>query len=334
MEIMSRDYYDILGVGRNADPAAITKAYRKLAKKYHPDVNKAADAARKFGEVQQAYDVLKDPQKRKLYDQYGHAGVEAGAGAGGGPGGPQGFNPFGDGSGSFRRSYSGPGGFTFTTDAGDMSELFEQMFGSRGGPFGAGPGRARGGPRAQARTRAGENLRHTITVPFQTAALGGTVGIELSGPSGSQKLDVKIPPGTNHGGKLRLRGKGYPSTSGGPPGDLIVTIKSAAHPVFTRDGLNLQLEVPITLDEAVFGATVEIPTLTGRATLKIPPRTTGGKKLRLRGAGVTNAKGQTGDLLAVVRIDIPEKLTDEQADLLQQLQGKLPNPRENLDGWK
>ncbi len=328
MKCMARDYYDILGVARSAEPAEITKAYRRLAKKYHPDVNKSQDATDKFGEVQKAYDILKDPQKRKLYDQYGHAGVEADASAGAGA---QGFDPFG-GSGSFRRSYSGPGGFTFTTDAGDMSELFEQMFGGRGGfarqrgssPFGG----------AQASPRKPEPLRHTVTVPFQTAAQGGTVAITLSGPSGKQNLDVKIPPGTDNGAKLRLRGKGHPAPNGEPPGDLILTVRSAEHPVFRRDGLNLLLEVPIALDEAVFGATVEIPTLSGRATLKIPPRTAGGKKLRLRGAGITDAKGNAGDLLAIVQIDIPEQLTDEQTEWLKPLQGQMPNPRENLDGWK
>jgi len=344
---MPRDYYDILGVSRSADADQIKKAYRRLAKKYHPDVNKDPAAEQKFRELQQAYDVLKDPEKRKLYDQYGHAGVEAGAGGGPGAGGgfgAGGFNPFEGGAGRRRTSNTGPGGFSFRFEEGgeSLNDLFETMFGGRRtstrGPGGmGGPGTMGGmgghaGPGARPQTR-GEDLRHTVTVPFETAARGGTMPLRLAGPNGTQEIDVKIPKATSDGAKLRVRGKGHPSPTGGPAGDLILTVHVQKHPWFERDGLDLHVEVPISIDEAVFGATVEVPTLDGRADLKVPPNTGGGKRLRLRGAGLESPGGQTGDLIVTLRIDIPVNLSDEQRKLFEQLSGTLPDPRRNAP-WR
>ena len=313
---MPRDYYDILGVSRKADETAIKKAYRKLAKQYHPDVNQDADAKSKFAEVQEAYDVLSDEKKRKLYDQFGHAGVN------GGPD-PRG----GGGTGSWRTTNAGPGGFGFTgqsTNAEGMEDLFSQFFGGGGG-FGA-----RSAGRTQRAHTRGQDFEHQVTVPFDTAARGGTVSLRLNTGGGTQTIDVKVPKGTADGNKLRVRGKGHPSPTGGKSGDLILTVKVAPHPWFRRNGLNLEVDLPISITEAAFGAGIDVPTLNGRATLKVPAGSGGGRKLRLRGAGVEDAKGNKGDLYAVLRIDVPANLTDEQRELFEKLQSKLPNPRRDV----
>jgi DnaJ-class molecular chaperone len=324
---MPRDYYDILGVPRSADEDSIKKAYRKLAKKYHPDRNKAPDAAEKFREAQEAYDALADPEKRKLYDQFGHAGVGAG---GRGPG----HDPF---SHARPTSNAGPGGFSYRVDPGgggnfDVGDIFEQMFGGakakpRDGRRGFSPGDFGAEP-----PRHGDDLTHTINVAFDTAALGGTVPLQITGPEGTNTIEVKVPKGAADGAKLRVRGKGHPSNNGGPAGDLILTIKIGAHPYFTREGLDLYLDVPISIDEAVFGAAVSVPTLTGHANLKVPPLTGGGRKLRIRGAGIENSTGSKGDFYAVIRVDMPTELTEAQRAALESLKGTLPNPRQTL-GW-
>jgi len=323
MTTMARDYYDILGVSRKADANEIKKAYRKLAKKYHPDVNADAEAKQKFAEVQEAYDVLSDDEKRKLYDQYGHAGVKSGSAAGG-PGGDGGFNPFG--GGQWRSTNAGPGGFSFRSegvDAEGMEDLFSQFFG--GGGFGG----RRAGTRQRPSVR-GQDFEHSITVPFDTAARGGTVSLRLTISGKPQTIDVKVPKGTADNARMRVRGKGHPSPTGGQAGDLILTVHVADHPYFRRDGLDLEVDVPISITEAAFGGEVEVPTLKGKATLKIPAGSGGGRKLRLRGAGIEDTKGGKGDLYAILRIDVPAKLTDEQRDLLEQLQPTLADPRRDV----
>lgn len=334
MRTMARDYYDILGVSRTADDKEIKKAYRRLAKQYHPDVNAEQAAQEKFREVQEAYEVLSDPEKRKLYDQFGHAGVKAGAQAGGASGHGAGYNPFEEGH--WHTSNTGPGGFSFRFEGAEgmgMDDLFSQFFG--GGGRGAGArARSRGGPFGGAGARQaagkGQDISHEVTVPFDTAAKGGTTSLRLSGAGATQSIDVKIPKGVADGAKLRIKGKGQPSPAGGEAGDLLLTVRVAPHPYFRRDGLNLTLDVPIALDEAVFGTNVEVPTLRGRATLKVPAGTSGGQKLRLRGAGIENTKGDKGDLFAHIRIAVPKELSDEQREALEALKGKLPNPREGV----
>lgn len=314
---MTRDYYDILGVARTADTETIKKAYRRLAKKYHPDVNADPSARSRFQEVQQAYDVLSDDAKRKLYDQYGQMGIDAGAAA------EQASGPFG----GRRTTNSGPGGFSFRTEGGsvDFDELFGQFFGGqarRGGRAGAG--------RSPRQPQTGADLRHKVTIPFDVAARGGTTSLRISGPAGTQTIDVRIPKALNDGARLRVRGKGEASVDGGPAGDIILTVHVAPHPYFKREGLDLIVEVPINIDEAIFGAQVEVPTLDGRATLRIPPQTGGGKRLRLRGMGIENAKGDKGDLFAVLRIAVPEQLTDEQRAAFEKLRGTFDNPRRTM----
>ena len=311
-----RDYYDILGVGKSADADEIRTAHRKLVRKLHPDVNKESDAAERFAEVQEAYDVLSDEEKRATYDRFGHAGMGAGS-ASSGPGGGQG-------------------------SWGDVDpETFESIFGSffRGngpsasGGFGGseGFGGFGGGGRRQPPPRRGSDLEHEITVPFMTAALGGEETIRLSGTDGSiQSIEVKIPAGITSGATLRVRGKGHPGASGGPDGDLRLKVRIAAHPWFRRDGLDLKLDVPISISEAALGTSVELPLLNGTVTVRVPAGTSSGARLRVPGKGITDAKGDSGDFHAVISISAPRELSEEQTRALEQLNDGFSDPRADL----
>lgn len=316
---MARDYYDILGVPRDADAKVIKKAYRKLAKQYHPDVNKDPAAEAKFAEAQEAHDVLADEKKRKLYDRFGHAGVAGGAAGAGFEG-----EPFAGG----RTTYSGPGGVNFSAEdfakGVDLDSIFDF--------FGGGGGRPRAGRAGARRTSRGRDVQSSVTIPFSQAAHGGSVTLKTGGAGNGEQIEVKIPRGVDDGAKLRLKGKGQVGSGGGARGDLILTVKIAPHPYFRRDALDLHLDVPVSLDEAIFGATIEVPTLSGRANLKIPEGTGSGSRLRLRGAGLENAQGQKGDLYALVQVEVPRQMDAEHRTILEQLRGKLPDPRQDL-GW-
>ena len=328
---MPRDYYDVLGVSRSASEEEIRKAHRKLARKYHPDVNKAPDAAAKFAEAQEAYDVLSDAEKRKRYDQFGHAGVGGPAGDPfggqnpfrGGPFGGQGAGPGGPGGGRRAGWSGGDGGGWSDVDPDTFDTVFGDLFGSRRA--------GRGGARAAGRgagPRAGEDLEHTLTVPFGVAALGGSESVRLTlGDGSTQSIDVKIPVGIKPGSKLRIKGKGRAGAGGGPPGDLILIINVGEHPWFRRDGLDLLLDVPITLAEAALGTVLEVPLLKGTVKLKVPPATSSGAKLRAKGKGLVDAKGESGDFYAVIRIVAPESITDEERNLFEAMHERLPNPR-------
>jgi curved DNA-binding protein len=320
----NRDYYEVLGVSRGASSDEIRKAYRKLARKYHPDVNKSPDAAKRFSEVTEAYEVLSDPEQRTQYDQFGRVGAGA-AGAGGAHGG-SGFDPrdFGFGGGSGART----GGFS----PDDLGSIFEEMFGGAS-PFGGTGGRGATSAR-QARPRPqparGRDLEHRLHVSFLTAALGGDERLRITTPSGEpQTITVKVPPGIEPGAKLRVAGKGQPGPTGGSAGDLLLTVDVGAHPLFRREGLDVFVDVPVTLSEAALGVTVTVPLLRGSADVKIPPGASSGRKLRLRGKGITDAKGRAGDLYAVVQIVAPSPLSERARELLSELQGELQNPRES-----
>lgn len=289
---MPRDPYDILGVPRSATPEQIREAHRKLAKKFHPDLNKTAEAGAKFKEIQEAYDLLSDAQKRKQFDQFGHAGPSMG----GAPGGAQG----------------GWGNVDAST--------FEEIFGD----FMGGGARRAGGRRGGA--RAGEDLESRITVDFMTAALGGVRHVSLESGGQPISLDVRIPPGIESGGDLRLRGKGGEGLGGGPAGDLVLHITVAPHPWFRREGLDVVVEVPISIAECALGTSVEVPLLEGTATLRVPAGTASGKRLRLKGKGVA-AKGDTGDLYAVIRVEAPKALNDEDRAALERMRATEPDPR-------
>ncbi len=313
---MAEDYYKILGVERNASAADIQKAYRKLARKYHPDVNPDDKSAKaKFQELQQAFDVLNDPEKRKLYDQYGSAFEQMGAGAG--PGGRGGRATWSTGPGGEEVDFSELfGRFGGGAGAGGAGEYEGNPFGDIFGQFRRG-GRARRGPQSQ--ELRGADLATELEVPFNTAVVGGQAQISVRRDSGKvETLNVKIPAGIDEGKKIRLRGQGE-SVSGGTPGDILITIHVAPHPWFTRRGNDLEVRVPVTLSEAALGAKVDVPTPRGTIALRIPAGSSSGKKLRIKGHGVTGRDGMAGDLYAEVQIVLPTPLDDECLELLKKL---------------
>lgn len=320
---MAEDYYKALEVSRTASPEEIQKAYRKLARKYHPDMNPDdAAAKKKFQQIQKAYDVLSDPEKRKLYDQFGPSfeNIASGAGPGGyGGGGAGGAGPFpfdieqifGGGN------RGGPGGFQFE---GDLGDIFQQ--------FAGGGGRSRG--RRQAAPARGNDLSAEVVVPFHTAVLGGYREISLERAGKYETIQIKIPPGVDTGKKIRLRGQGEPG-AGGEPGDLIVTVHVAPHPHFRRHGHNLELRLPITLGEAALGATIDVPTPGGVVSLKIPPHSSSGRRLRIKGQGVRLPDGDAGDLYVELHIKLPATLDESAREAIsvieQQYTGSV---RDNL----
>ena len=308
MAVKFQDYYQTLGLKRDAAADEIKRAYRKLAQQYHPDRNKEADAAEKFSQIGEAYEVLKDPEKRKLYDRYGQnykAGQDFRP--------PPGFEGFGGGGGRGRGAGGRAGGFAF--EGQDMSDFFRQMFGGGGGggfgdaaggnPFGHGHG---GGGRATAPPREQEAQ---ITVSLHEAYHGSTRQLHLTDPDsptgGTKKIDVKIPAGVKPGSKVRLKGE-----------HLLLKINVAPDPRFHVEGTQLTTDLTLTPAQAALGTKADVTTLDGTVTLTIPPGTSSGRRLRLAGKGLGPAKDR-GDLLARVQIAVPKTLTDSQRQLYQQL---------------
>jgi DnaJ-class molecular chaperone len=298
---MSEDLYQVLGVGRQASKEEIQKAYRKLAKKYHPDMNlDDKQANERFKRVQEAYDVLSDAEKRAAYDRYG-ADFERVRTDGWrpSPGGNAGFD------GLDVESIFGRGGGQFE---GGFGDFFEQLMG------GGARGRGRRGPAPSK----GNNLQHELTIPLQTAIQGGKTEFFLNRPEGAEKISVTIPAGVEDGAKIRLRGKGQPSPTGHEPGDLILVLTVAPHAHIRRLGQNLLLDLPITLAEAALGAKVEVPTPSGTVTLTIPAGSSSGRRLRLKGQGATNRDGSKGDLLVDLMIKLPEKLDASEQEWIRE----------------
>lgn len=370
MVVAAKDYYEILGVSPNATLDEIKKAYRELAKKYHPDRTKGnKQAEEKFKDINEAYQVLSDPQKRKQYDMM-----------------REGFNPFVGGSGF------GPGGFEFRTTTGGFDPFQEAGFsfddlGAFGGIgdifehiFGQHTSRKRRA--AQSFSQRGGDILTEITIPFEVAIQGGKQSLTITkdvlcsrcGGSGAepgsvvqtcprchgsgtvlfshgafglsrtcpecygsgqkvsrvcnecrgsktvrrtQRIIIKIPKGIKEGQTIRLAGQGEPGINGGPNGDLLIKVHIEEHPLFRREGYDLYSEETISLEEAVLGGKIQVKTLTGKATLKIPPGTQPGTKFRLKGAGVPKPNGTCGDLYVTVKVKIPEKLTSHQQQLFQ-----------------
>lgn len=318
------DYYKLLGVKRDASAAELKKAYRKMAQKHHPDLAEEGQkdkAKAEFQKIQQAYDVLKDPEKRQLYDQLG-PDFERMGGPGGqpfhGPGGGGGFD-FRDLFGQQPSGAGGGGGFGF-------EDIFRQFAGGGSGPAGGRAGTrgrsGRGGPT--------QDLQASVTVPFSVAIAGGETTVSVERGGRIENIKVKIPAGIADGKKIRLRGQGA-GPPGMPPGDLLLTVKIADHPHFRRQGNQLLLTVPISLVEAINGAKIDVPTPKGTVTVTVPPGSSSGKKLRLRGLGVPD-KDQPGDLLLELSIVLPETLGAEAQALAQQLAATLPpqTPRQHL----
>lgn len=305
------DYYQTLGVSRSASADEIKRAYRKLAKKHHPDANPDdTSSQKKFSEITEAYEVLSDDQKRQKYDQFGDNWSKVGGGGGGSP-----FEGFGGAGG-------GAGGAGF-----DLNDILGGMFGGGGG------GGRGGGGRRQARPSKGENVDVEIRVPFQIGVEGGQHELTLRTGGQVDRLTAKIPAGIHDGGKVRLAGQGQPGHGGGPAGDVIVTVKISHHPWFRREGKTLLVDVPITASEAALGGKVDVPTLTeGAVVMSIPPGTSSGARLRLRGKGVPDLKsGERGDQLAIVKIVVPKELSPEAQELYRQLEEAAPQtPREDL----
>jgi DnaJ-class molecular chaperone len=328
-----RDYYDVLGVSKTASADEIKKAHRKLALKHHPDRNKGnKEAEEKFKEIQEAYDVLSDPTKRANYDQFGHAGVGAGAA---GPNG--GGDPFE----AFRRAQAARGGgagrttwrpspgvsvedFDFGNAGGqDFGDLFEQLFGGRGGAAAAG-GFGRGGTRGRTRVepQRGQDVEHPVTLSFEQAARGTTLPLQITrGPGQVETIEIKIPPGVKDGSRIRIKGRG--EQTGGEPGDLFIIAHVLPHPYFRRDGLDISVDVPLSVYEALLGTKVQVPTLDGPVTLTIPPGTGSGAKLRIKGRGVERGSDK-GDQYAVVKVVMPKGLGDDDRTLVEKLAEKHP----------
>ncbi len=315
-----KDFYKVLGVSKDISEPELKKAYRKLARTYHPDSTQG-DVAKeaKFKEISEAYSVLSDKDQREEYDQIramgsGGARFQAPGGAGGFE---DVFSRFGGGGG-------GRGG-----QQADFDDLFA-MFGQQGGGFGSGRfGQSTGGFRGHGGPQRGSDVTARTTLDFQTAVRGET--ITLAGEDGAP-FKVKIPAGVADGQKIRLRGRGRRSPDGGESGDIVVSVTVKPHPIFTRDGLNLRVTVPVTFTEAALGATIEVPTLGGDPVkLRVAPGTPSGRVLRVKGRGVETSKG-TGDLLAEVQVAVPAHLDEKAKEALERFHDLEPkeNPRAEL----
>ncbi|MCX8126587.1 MAG: J domain-containing protein [Dehalococcoidia bacterium] len=325
-----KDYYQILGVGRNATEQEIKQAYRRLARRYHPDVNpgdKAAEA--RFKEVNEAYEVLSDPEKRRKYDQYGDQWQYADQfeKARAHAGGAGGFGPF-------EQTYTYQD-LSDLGDLGDLGSIFENIFTGTGGRF-----------RTSRRPQAGGDMEHPVEVTLEEAyhgtlrtlqvqaeelctACGGRGIVQrrpctACGGAGARphlrRLEVRIPPGVRTGSRIRIAGQGHPGIGGGPPGDLYLVVRVLPHERFQRVEDDLTVEVPVPLVTAVLGGEVRVPTLKGQVVLKIPPETQNGKLFRLAGQGMPHLNGSGyGDMFARVKVVLPVNLNDAERRLFQQL---------------
>jgi curved DNA-binding protein len=304
MAVAYRDYYETLGVSRDASTEDIRRAYRKLARENHPDVNKDPGAEDRFKEISEAYEVLRDDEKRAKYDRFG-ANWRAGQDVSGASG-ASGFEGFDFGNG-------GGGGFRDVRvdfgDGADFSEFFERAFGGRPGRGGRGAGRGGFSTR-------GADHEVTVELSLEEAARGGKRKIALSD---GRDYEVTIPRGVRDGQRIRLAGEGDPGTGGGPSGDLYLRVRLRPHPRFGVEGRDLYVDLPVAPWEAALGARVEVPTLDGTSRVKVPAGSSSGRRLRLKGQGMPGPRGEKGDLYATVKIVVPKKLTRDERELFERL---------------
>jgi DnaJ-class molecular chaperone len=318
-----RDPYKTLGVAKDASPAEVKKAFRKLAKQHHPDQNPNDPKAKEhFAEINAAYEIVGDEKKRAQFDRGEidaegkprHPGFE-GFAQGAGPGGFSGFRRSpGGGAQHFDFNFGGGGGQGF-----DASDIFADLFGARSGPRGAG----------RQMHEPGADIALETAVSLETAIHGGKARVLM--PNG-KTLEVNIPAGVEEGKQIRLRGQGQPSPTGGPAGDAMVTVRFEKHGLFRIEGRDLRLDLPVTLYEAVLGAKVEAPTLSGKVELTLPPHSNSGRTLRLRGKGMPASAGQpAGDLLVMLRIVLPDGANPELEELARRMRSdKAYDPRGEL----
>jgi curved DNA-binding protein len=332
-----KDYYQTLGVAKSASEKELKQAYRKLARKHHPDVNpgdKAAEA--KFKEINEAYEVLGDPEKRRKYDELGanwrlyEQAQQQGYAPGAGPFGAG--SPFGGGGAWTINMGGGPGGYRTMTeeemremfgDEDPFSDFFKTFFGGGAGPREAGRTRGRG-PRAQK----GRDIEHEVELTLEEAFHGATRRISIKQGGHARSVDVRIPAGVKDGSRVRAAGEGESGSNGGAAGDLYLRVRLRPHPVFERDGNDLRTRIAVPVTTAVLGGEANVPTISGSVRLKIPETTQSGQVFRLKGHGmpVIGKPDQRGDLYAVVEIQLPRALTHEQRQHYEALQ-KLDTTR-------
>ena len=319
---LQKDFYKVLGVSKDADEATIKKAYRKLARTWHPDQNKGnPEAEERFKEIGEAYTVLSNPEQRQQYDAIrtmGTGGFRGGAGGGGASGVnfEDIFGAFGGGNG---------GNVRFSTSGGGAGINLDDILGAFGG-FGGGS--SRGSSPYQQAPQKGEDLHASTRITLKQSLSGVNIKLAVSG----KPMTVKVPKGIKDGQSVRLRGKGKASINGGSAGDLIVTIHVEEDPVYSREGNDLRMTLPVTFAEATLGANVELPLIDGSTvTVKVPAGSDSGRTLRLKGRGVATKKG-TGDLLATISVVVPKDLTPEQLDSIKSLADSLDqsDPRAEL----
>ncbi len=317
MPVEYKDYYKILGVSKDATIEEIKKAYRKLARQHHPDVNRKPEAEKRFKEINEANEVLSDPEKRRRYDQVGPEWARYANG------GPQ--------PGGFRWTHSGgaPGGASFSGDLGDFSDFFRTLFGEAGGIraedlFGGRAGR-------RSRVAPGADVEAEVEITLVDTFKGAERQLEVHDAGGrSRMLSVKIPVGVRDGQRIRLGGQGGAGSNGGPRGDLYLRVRIRPHPLFARDGDDLRMELPVALHEAVLGGEVTVPTLKGRVSLRVPPDTQNGRTIRLAGQGMPRPAGGAGDLYVTVRVVLPTKLDDDERECIRKIGARQDDPRRHL----